>query len=156
MAGALFRYDGEYLHVASVQGPGRDRILRAWEGFFPYRPGSDVLIGQSVLERRMMHVEDVLALPSNPFRDTTQRAAGNRAHLSVPMLRDGEVFGVIACWREQPRAFGDRQISLLETFAAQAVIAIENARLFTELQSRTDDLTRSVDQLTALGEVGRA
>ena len=154
-AGALLRFDGESMYVGAVKGPGRDQILRAWEGFFPYRPGPEVAIGQAVLERRVIHFPDVLALPSNPFRGATQRAGGYRAFLAVPMLRDDHVVGVIACWRTEPRAFTDRHISLVQTFADQAVIAIENVRLFTELEARNRDLTDSLEQQTATGDILR-
>src|SRR5436853_4276357 len=72
------------------------------------------------------------------------------------MLRDGGAVGSIAVTRGKPGVFSDDQIALLQTFADQAVIAIENARLLTELQARTHELTHSVEQLTALGDVGRA
>ena len=155
-AGALLRFDGEMLHQGSVHGPGREQILRAWVDFFPYRPGPEVAIGQAVLERRVIHVDDVLSLPANPLRAATQRAGGYRSFLAVPMLRDDTVVGVIACWRAEARGFGDRQISLMQTFADQAVIAIENVRLFKELEARTGQLTHSVSELQALGEVSRA
>jgi GAF domain-containing protein len=74
----------------------------------------------------------------------------------VPMLRPGEAVGTISVTRRDPGGFTNDEIALLQTFADQAVIAIENTRLLSELQTRTDELTRSVDQLTALGEVGRA
>ena len=72
------------------------------------------------------------------------------------MLRQDEAIGAIAVTRREPGSFTDDEIALLQTFADQAVIAIENARLLSELQERTQELTRSVEQLTALGEVGRA
>jgi PAS domain S-box-containing protein len=154
-AGALLRFDGEMLHPGAVHGPGREQILRTWVGFFPYRPGPEVAIGQAILERRVIHVEDVLTLPANPLREATQRAGGYRAFLAVPMLRDDSVVGVIACWRAEPRAFSDRQISLMQTFADQAVIAIENVRLFQELEIRNRDLTETLEQQTATSEILR-
>src|SRR6185369_17779459 len=81
---------------------------------------------------------------------------GLKAVLWVPMLRDGKPMGVIGAVRAEAKLFSDKQVRLLQTFADQAVIAIENVRLFTELQARTGQLTRSVEQLTALSEVGRA
>jgi GAF domain-containing protein len=79
---------------------------------------------------------------------------GYRSLLAVPLLRDQDAVGAIVLNRAEP--FDDGQIELLRTFADQAVIAIENGRLLSELQARTAELTRSVDELTALGEVGRA
>ena len=76
--------------------------------------------------------------------------------LAVPMLRADELLGVIVIYRHEVRPFTDNQIALMETFADQAAIAIENARLLTELQARTDELTRSVGELQALGEVSQA
>src|SRR5262249_2636851 len=81
---------------------------------------------------------------------------GIRAVLSVPMMREGQVVGTITLDRTEPAPFSDSQIALLETFAHQAVIAIENVRLFKELEARTKELTRSVGELRALGEVGQA
>jgi GAF domain-containing protein/DNA-binding response OmpR family regulator len=153
MAGALLRFDGETLHPAAVYGPAREEILRAWEGFFPYRPGPEVAIGQAVLERRVINIEDVMSLPRNPLREATQRSGGYRAYLAVPMLHEGDVIGVIASWRAEPRAFSDRQVRLMQTFADQAVIAIENVRLFKELDERNRELRVALEQQTATSEL---
>jgi PAS domain S-box-containing protein len=154
-AGAVLPFDGERLHIGAVRGPGRERILGTWAHYFPYRPGPEVAIGQAVLERRVIHIEDVLALPPNPLRESTQRAGGYRAFLAVPMLRNDTVVGVIACWRDEARAFSDRLISLMQTFADQAVIAIENTRLFQELEVRNRELTETLEQRTATAEILR-
>jgi signal transduction histidine kinase len=84
------------------------------------------------------------------------RAVGYRSVLTVPMMRGNTPIGAIAVTRREAGVFNEVYVSLLQTFADQAVIAIENARLFKELQERTEALTKSVDQLTALGEVGQA
>src|SRR6185295_14456440 len=84
------------------------------------------------------------------------RARGYRSNVAVPMLRDGVPVGTINVTRREPGTFSGHQIQILETFASQAVIAIENVRLLKELQSRTEALSKSVGQLTALGEVGQA
>ena len=83
-------------------------------------------------------------------------AGGFRSVLAVPLIREGAPIGAIAIGRPEPGRFPDTQIALLQTFADQAVIAIENVRLFKELEARTTDLTRSVGELKALGDVGQA
>jgi GAF domain-containing protein len=110
--------------------------------------------GRVILERDVVHVPDVELDPGYGLE--VGRAVGFRSGLGVPMLRDGVPLGVIAVGRAQPGPFSENQIELLKTFADQAVIAIENVRLFTELEARTRELTRSVGELTALGDVGRA
>ncbi len=83
-------------------------------------------------------------------------ALGTQSQVTIPMLRSGEPIGAMTIGWSEPGAFTEQQIRLLETFADQAVIAIENVRLFKELEARTHDLTRSVGELRALGEVGQA
>ncbi len=114
--------------------------------------------GRAVLEARAVHIPDVLRADAENFPVTigAARRLGHRTVLAVPLVREGVAIGVLFMRRAEPRPFSDKEIALLETFADQAVIAIENVRLFTELEARTQELTRSVDQLTALGEVGRA
>src|SRR5262249_6138827 len=112
--------------------------------------------GGGAVERRVIHVRDVEdpAAPASLTR--LNRMVGIRGQLAVPILREGEPIGVLALQRYTPGPFSNSQIELVQTFADQAVIAIENARLLSELEARTGELTRSVEQLTALGEVGRA
>src|SRR5215813_9427779 len=112
--------------------------------------------GRAAVERRVIHVPDVED-PTAPVSLTRlNRMVGIRGQLAVPILRLGGPIGVLALQRYTPGPFSDSQIELVQTFADQAVIAIENARLLSELEARTGELTRSVEQLTALGEVGRA
>ena len=92
----------------------------------------------------------------NTERRAHQELAGYRSTLSVPLLRDGTTIGVFGLGRREPNPFTDKQIELVTTFADQAVIAIENARLLSELRQRTDELGRSVEELRALGEVSQA
>ena len=114
--------------------------------------------GRAFLDCKVVHHADVLPLLDTEYpesRDLVQRF-GIRSHLVVPLVRKGDALGTISIWRREVRPFSSDEIALVQTFADQAVIAIENVRLFKELKKRTKALTRSVQQLTALGEVGQA
>src|SRR4029450_1213629 len=104
------------------------------------------------LERELVHIADAAEDPE--LAPGVVRRA--RSFLIAPMLREGAPIGAIAVSRPTPGPFPPSHIELLRSFADQAVIAIENVRLFKELEARTAALTRSVEQLTALGDVGRA
>ncbi len=119
----------------------------------------DTTTGRAILERRTIHVDDIVeefARGNYLAARALQEPTGFRTILSVPLVHEAAAIGVIAIRRYEVRPFTAKQIELVQTFADQAVIAIENVRLFTELQARTGDLTRSVAELTALGDVGRA
>ncbi|MBI2160095.1 MAG: GAF domain-containing protein [Candidatus Rokubacteria bacterium] len=151
--GFIFRRDVDVYRLAADHGVSpeyRDFILRN-----PIAVGRGTIVGRTALERRTIHFPDILADPEYQWAES-QRLGGFRTVLGVPMLREGAPIGVIAMWREEVRPFTDKQIELVTTFADQAVIAIENVRLFKELQARTAQLTRSVEELTALGDVSRA
>ena len=117
-------------------------------------PGRETVAGRVALEGKVVHVADILADPDFAWPEVV--ASGRRTTLGVPLLREGAVLGTIVLARKREQPFTERQIDLVRTFADQAVIAIENARLFGELQARTDELTRSVAELQALEEVLRA
>src|SRR5262249_3650370 len=104
------------------------------------------------LEGRTIHIPDVLA-DSEYDRHQVQKVISVRAGLAVPLMREGVPIGVLGLTRLEPRPFTDKQIDLITTFADQAVIAIENVRLFDEVQARTRDLTESLEQQTATSEV---
>jgi len=113
--------------------------------------------GRAIIEARTIHISDLTeAHVREDYPGRWPGAAGQRTFLGVPLVREDKAIGIIVLRRLEVRPFTDKQIQLLETFAAQAVIAIENVRLFKELEARTDSLARSVAQLTALGEVGQA
>jgi GAF domain-containing protein len=120
------------------------------------RPVTWRSVGNEALrERRTVHVPDLLA-EAERFPDAGSASRGVRTHLVTPLLREGQPIGVIVIRRMEVKPFNDKQIKLLETFADQAVIAIENVRLFQELEARTRELAQSVGELRALGEVGQA
>ncbi|MGH7797195.1 MAG: GAF domain-containing protein, partial [Candidatus Binatia bacterium] len=123
--------------------------------FSPTIPGR--VGGRAILNRETVHVHDLLEASKTDFLDSREVSirTGTRTILSTPLLREGTPIGVINVRRTEVRPFSDKQIKLLETFADQAVIAIENVRLFKELDERTSELTRSVGELRALGEVSQ-
>jgi two-component system, NtrC family, sensor kinase len=113
------------------------------------------VVGRTAIDGRLVHISDVLSDPKYTRLDG-QKIGGFRAALGVPLLRERNVVGVIFLTRTKPQPFTDKQIELVQTFADQAVIAIENVRLFDEVQTRTRELARSVEELKALGEVSQA
>ena len=125
---------------------------------YPVPIGRGVPGGRAIVDRKTIHIHD-LALEVDteyPGVKEIQKQIGQRTVLATPLLREGVAIGSIVILRREVRPFSDNQIQLLETFADQAVIAIENVRLFQELEERTRELARSVEELKALGEVGQA
>jgi GAF domain-containing protein/anti-sigma regulatory factor (Ser/Thr protein kinase) len=121
----------------------------------PIAPGRGTLAGRTVLERRAVHIEDAA---TDPEYTRVQAVQLGRQHtmLGVPLVRNDALIGVITLARSYVEPFSEKQIGLVSTFADQAVIAIENARLFNELRSRTAELGRSVEELKMLNEVAQA
>ena len=150
----LFQRNGECLRFAASFGFGTDVHLQVREMFLgremPIDRGS--ITGRSALEARVLQVTDVLTDPEYTWNDA-QRIGGHRAALGAPLLRDGKVVGVIFVAKTVAQPFTPKQIELVSTFADQAVIAIENARLFEEVQAKTRDLTESLQQQTATADV---
>jgi GAF domain-containing protein/anti-sigma regulatory factor (Ser/Thr protein kinase) len=153
----VYRVDGEFLYPLAARGgrPGSGAAPRYRQ---PTKITREYVNGRCIVDRAVVHIADIETEPDAPrlTRETIGPSRGFRAVLCVPLLRDAQPIGTIAVTRADPGRFSDAEIGLLKTFADQAVIAIENVRLFKELQARTADLTQSVEQLTALGEVGRA
>jgi two-component system, NtrC family, sensor kinase len=108
-----------------------------------------------VIDRQTIHIHD-FTTSMDEFPEAVGREHGFRTTLTVPLLREGTSIGVIIIRRVEVRPFSDTQITLLQTFADQAVIAIENVRLFKELEARNHDLTRALDQQTATSDILRA
>ncbi len=154
--GALTRLAGDQIELVALASADDtdDAALRAR---FPQSLHSEDPHAQAIRARVPLNVADAETDSRWPeAARASARVRGYRSAVVVPMLRHDEVIGSIAVTRREPGGFTDDEIALLQTFADQAVIAIENARLFTELQERTQDLTRSVSELRALGEIGQA
>ena len=140
------RFDGELLHFGAARGalPDTEQFLR---NQYPMRPEAAVFAGRCILERSAINISDAQVDPSPQNRERA-RLRGFRAALSVPMLRDGQPNGVITVSRSEAGAFAANEVELLQTFADQAVIAIENVRLFNETkealarQTATSDILR--------------
>jgi two-component system, NtrC family, sensor kinase len=142
----LYRREGARYHLASQHGFTDE--FRKFVEEHPIVPGRGTAVGRMALDRRTAHIHDVLEDPEFTYTEA-QRLGGYRTIISVPLMRGGQPIGALALMRSRQLLFSQKQIELAETFADQALIAIENARLFEEVQARNRDLT-------ALGEVGRA
>jgi GAF domain-containing protein len=158
-AGAVFfQVDGHVMRrLVAVDDPEGEVAAGAWIE----RPiDRSTLAGRTVLDRRPHHLRDVMdpeeAEELAPRALERIRLYQGRTMLTVPLMRGSDAIGALLVYRVEVRPFTGREIALLETFADQAVIAIENARLFSELEQRTAQFARSVDELRALGEVSEA
>src|SRR5499427_4517080 len=118
----------------------------------PIAPGPGTVTGRAAVERKPVHIHDVLADPGYTA-SKFQELGGYRTDLAVPLMRDGDPIGVFVLTRSIVKPFSDKQIELVSSFADQAVIAIENVRLFDEVQARTRDLSESLQQQTATADV---
>ena len=141
--------DGKY-HMAAANNAQTEFIKYAFE--HPISPERESLVGRTVLEHKTIHLPDCLADPEYRWLES-QKIGNFRTMLGVPLLRAGEPIGVIVLLRRDVRPFTEKQIELVTTFADQAVIAIENVRLFDEVQARTRELTEALEQQTATADV---
>ena len=148
--GTIRRRQGASYTVAATYGykPGWREQL----DHYPSAIGRGSVFGRTALEGRTVHIPDVLADPEFE-RQELQRLWGFRAALGVPLLREGNEIGILVLQRFEPGPFTPKQIELVETFADQAVIAIENVRLFEEVQARTRELQESLEYQTATSDV---
>jgi signal transduction histidine kinase/CheY-like chemotaxis protein len=148
--GVIWVLDGDAYRVAFAVGGSEQ--YRSYLAGIPIIRGPGTLVGRVGLERRTVQIPDVLADADYELHKA-QELGGFRTTFGVPMLADDNVVGVITLWREQVDPFDERTIGLVSTFAAQGAIAIQNVRLFLELQRRERQLAQSVDELRALGEI---
>jgi GAF domain-containing protein len=148
---------GAQVRAVAVANRDPERAKATWNRF-PIALSRDRLHGAAILDGALIDFPDVEAETEGRFAPGARNflASGQRAITIAPMMCGDGAIGAISVSRLNPGRLGEKQIALLRTFAAQAVIAIENVRVFKELEARTGALTRSVEQLTALGEVGQA
>ena len=147
--------DGAYRLTASYGVTARYKESLENEEFLntiAIEPGRGTTVGRVLLERKSVHIHDIQADPDYKLSGLVA-LGGTRTMLGIPMLREGDPIGVLVLVQSAVRPFTDKQIELATTFADQAVIAIENVRLFEEVQARTRDLSESLEQQTATSEV---
>jgi signal transduction histidine kinase len=149
----IFLRDGEVYRLAAYNGfsPEYQEFVKQ----HPIAPGRGSLVARTALTAATVHLPDALSDPEYTWHEG-RRLGGYRTMLGVPLLREGSCIGVMAMTRAEVLPFTPKQIELVTTFADQAVIAIENVRLFDEVQARTKELSQSVGELRALGEVSQA
>ena len=141
----IYRYDGHRIRGVADYGPLPGDI-----GNGPRAVDSQTIPGRVVMDRRTVHIHDLNAVPESELRASFLRQHNTRTVLATPLLRQGNPIGVILIRRMEVRPFSDRQIALLETFADQAVIAIENVRLFQEIQDKNKQLEIANERLQEL------
>src|SRR5215510_7611498 len=146
----IFRLEQGAYHLAANHGFSDE--YRAYIKRNPIPPGRNTLVGRTALTAHTVHLPDCLADPEYKWFES-QKIGGFRTMLGVPLLREGSPIGVLALTRSQVQPFSDREIELITTFADQAVIAIENVRLFDEVQARTRELSEALERQTATSEV---
>jgi signal transduction histidine kinase len=157
--GVLFRFNDDFVEATAMLG-----VPAAFAEFLqggPFIPDPGSGLGRVARTKQAVHILDARAeqevwVERDPYFVTATELSGTRTLVVVPMLNEHKLVGTIAIYRQEVRAFSEKQIELVTNFANQAVIAIENVRLFNEVQARTRELAHSVEGLQALGEVMQA
>jgi transcriptional regulator with GAF, ATPase, and Fis domain len=149
--GNIYRWDGDALHLAATHNT--PQAFAEARRRSPLRPDPNLPLGRVIANKTVIHVadaraEEAFARQRHPAFVAAIELGGARTFLFVPMLKEDELIGLFALYRQEVRPFTDKQIALVTTFAAQAVIAIENARLLNVLRQRTADLTQRTADLT--------
>jgi two-component system, NtrC family, sensor kinase len=148
--GAVFRMEGDLLHLVTDYnfGASQRQLLGA---MYPMKPSRGHISGRAILAGSTVQIPDIYA--DEDYKSVEAKKAGFRSLLAAPLLQGHRAIGSIVIYRTEPGAFTAGQLTLLQNFAAQAVIAIENARLFNEVQAKTHDLEQSLQQQTATADV---